>query len=54
MKKYLLIFLALLLTAAVVTATVLNSGKKKTSAKAKSECSLKKMHCQRAANVACY
>ena len=53
MKKYLLVFLALLLTAAVVTATVLNSNKK-VAAKSKSECPFKKSHCQRAAGVACY
>lgn len=51
MKKYLLVFLALLLTAAVVTATVLNSNKKKAPAKVKSECPLTKTHCQRASNV---
>lgn len=54
MKKYLLVFIALLLTAAVVTASVLNSNKKVASKVKKEECSFKKTHCQRASNVACY
>lgn len=41
MKKYLLILVAFILTAAVVTATVLNSNKKVTT-KAKKECGVKK------------
>jgi archaellin len=44
MKKYLLILIAFILTAAVVTATVLNNNKKVT-AKAKKECSIKKTEC---------
>lgn len=55
MKKYLLGLIALLLTAAVVTATVLNSNKKTTSpAKEKKECSFKKAQYSRTSNVACY
>jgi len=58
MKKYLLIFLALLLTAAVVTATVLNSNKKTTKntngkCNATTECNAKKSHCP-FSSVACY
>lgn len=57
MKKYLLVFLALLLTAAVVTATVLNNKKvtKATNGKcnARTECSAKKSHCP-FSSVACY
>ncbi|HZH65526.1 MAG TPA: hypothetical protein VEY10_11605 [Flavisolibacter sp.] len=53
MKKYLLVFLALLLTAAVVTATVLNSDKKVT-AKNKTEKPVKKSGCQRLFKLTCY
>jgi hypothetical protein len=60
MKKYLLVFLVLLLTAAVVTATVLNSNRK-TTKNTKSKCtvtktedpSAKKLHCEWF-KVACY
>jgi hypothetical protein len=56
MKKYLLVFLALLLTAAVVTAAVLDTGKKPTNIKKeKKGCSYyKKTHASRTSNVACY
>jgi uncharacterized alpha/beta hydrolase family protein len=56
MKKYVLGLIVLLLTAAVVTATVLNSHKKLTSPqKEKKECSsYKKKHCPRTPTVACY
>lgn len=53
MKKYLLVFIALFLTAAVVTAAVLNSGKK-TKKVSNSKCCLKKVHCPRQATSACY
>jgi hypothetical protein len=53
MKKYLLVFLALLLTAAVVTATVLSSNKKVTITK-KTETPVKKSKCQRVCNLASY
>lgn len=58
MKKSLLFILALLLTAAVVTATVLNSNKKttkstKSKCSAATECSAKKSHCP-VSGVACY
>jgi hypothetical protein len=44
MKKYLLILVAFILTAAVVTATVLNSNKKPTT-KVKKECPVKQTKC---------
>jgi hypothetical protein len=53
MKKYLLVFIALLLTGAVVTATVLNSKKKEIS-KNKIEKPVKKTGCQKWAKAACY
>lgn len=55
MKKYLLVFIALFLTAAVVTATVLNSSKKVNAKKeARKECTYKHSHCSRSLPVACY
>jgi len=53
MKKYLLVFLAMLLTAAVVTATVLNSTKK-VAVKEKTEKAVKKSGCQKLFKLACY
>ncbi len=53
MKKYLLVFIAMLLTAAVVTATVLNSNKK-ASTKSTKDCPVKKTGCQKMFSVACY
>lgn len=53
MKKYLLVFLVMLLTAAVVTATVLNSNKK-VSVKNTKETPVKKTRCTRTCNLACY
>lgn len=58
MKKYLLVILALLLTAAVVTATVLNTHKTTKSTKSKcdaapTERSAKKSHCP-LSGVVCY
>lgn len=52
MKKYVLVFLALLLTAAVVTATVLNSNKKITTNK-KSKCTVTKTECSSAKKAQC-
>lgn len=55
MKKYLLVFIALLLTAVAVTATVLNSNKKSTAKKeTRKECTYKKSQCSRLSSVACY
>jgi hypothetical protein len=52
MKKYVLLVVAVLLTAAAVTATVLTSNKK--PAKAKKECSLvKKGSCSRSSTFVC-
>jgi hypothetical protein len=50
MRKYLLVAATLLFTSAVVTASV--SAEKKTSKASK--CCVKKSHCPRQANVACY
>jgi hypothetical protein len=53
MKKYLLVASAGLLLTAGVTATVLNTGKKKTT-KNTSKCCMYKEHCMKASKTACY
>ncbi|RYF87326.1 MAG: hypothetical protein EON98_00790 [Chitinophagaceae bacterium] len=53
MKKYLLIFIAFLLTAAVVTATVLNTNKKTTKNTTNSKCSVTKTECSKAKRTSC-
>jgi hypothetical protein len=54
MKKYLLVFIALLLTGVVVTATVLNSNKKTSIKKEKKECTYKKAQCSRTLTIASF
>jgi hypothetical protein len=55
MKKYLLVFIALLLIAVAVTATVLNSNKKSSAKKeTRKERTYKKSQCSRLSSVACY
>jgi hypothetical protein len=55
MKRYLLVFIALMLTAAVVTASVLNTGQKTATKKvAKKECTYFKSHCPRTSGAASY
>ncbi len=55
MKKHVLVFIALLLLAVVVTATVLNSNKKATLAnKEKKECVYKGALTTRTSTFACY
>ena len=55
MKKKLLVAGVALLTTAAVTATVLNTNNhKKTIKKDTGKCIMKKTHCTRASNVACY
>lgn len=54
MKKKLLVAGVALLTTAAVTATVLNTNNKRPAKKETSKCVMKKTHCSKASNVACY
>lgn len=54
MKKNLLIAGAALLITAGVTATVLNTGKKKTTKDTSKECTYKSERCAKASKTACY
>jgi hypothetical protein len=54
MKKKLLVAGVALLTTAAVTATVLNPNNKKPTKKETSKCVMKKTHCSKTSNVACY